>query len=119
MDDAPTIPVDEYGLRRSQAIELARERGLDGLPVWSLGGSTLDSFGDVFYLTNHYSPEPKGLDRPGRRGFGHAAVVLPADGDPALLVNFQSRPDLVAIDEVRSSGDLYALARANAWSTRG
>jgi Xaa-Pro aminopeptidase len=37
-------------------------------------------------------------------------VVLPVEGDPALLVNFQSRPDLVAIDEVRSSGDLYALA---------
>jgi Xaa-Pro aminopeptidase len=109
--DAPAIPVEEYGARRSRAVELARDRGLDGLLVWSLGGSTLDSFGDVFYLTNHYSPEPKSLDRPGRRGFGHAAVVLPVDGDPALLVNFQSRPDLVVIDDVRSSGDLYALAR--------
>jgi Xaa-Pro aminopeptidase len=111
MDSRPTIPVEEYATRRSRAVELARERGLDGLLVWSLGGSTLDSFGDVFYLTNHYSPEPKGLDRAGRRGFGHAAVVLPVEGDPALLVNFQSRPDLVAIEEIRSSGDLYALAR--------
>lgn len=111
MADRPSIPVGEYAERRARAVGIARDRGLDGLLVWSLGGSTLDSFGDVFYLTNHYSPEPKGLDRAGRRGFGHAAVVLPVEGEPTLLVNFQSRPDLVAIDDVRSSGDIYVLAQ--------
>ena len=110
LDYPPAIPRDEYGARRDRARLAAREAGLDGLLVWSMGGSTLDSFGDVFYLTNHFSVEPKAPNRrPHWTGFGHACVVLPVDGEAALLVGPPNwRTDLVEIDEVRSHRDLYA-----------
>ncbi len=105
------IPASEYATRRDLTRAAAAERGLDGVIVWSAGGSTLDAFGDVFYLTNHYPVEPKSWDlRPHWTGFGRAAVVLSSDGDGALLVGPPDwRRDLVAIDDVRSGRDLYAL----------
>lgn len=110
LDNRPSIPRSEYAERRERARLRAQEAGLDALIVWSMGGSTLDSFGDVFYLTNHYPVEPKVPDlRPHWTGFGRAAVVLPVDGEPALLVGPPNwRTDLVAIDEVRVDRDLYA-----------
>jgi Xaa-Pro aminopeptidase len=106
----PSIPRDEYRTRRKRAVEAAREAGLDGLLVWSVGGSRLDSFGDVFYLTNHYATESKTYNlRPHWTGFGHAAVVLPVDGEPVLLVHKPDwRDDLVVVDDVRVCADLYA-----------
>ena len=107
----PTIPRSEYRLRRVRAAVAARERGLDGLLVWSMGGSTLDSFGDVFYLTNHYCTETKAPDvTPHWSGFGHAAVLLTSDGAATLLVGPPNwRDDLVTVDEVLSDRDLYGL----------
>jgi Xaa-Pro aminopeptidase len=105
------IPADEFADRRTRAATTAAALGLDAILVWSAGGSTLDAFGDVFYLTNHYPVEPKSWDRrPFWTGFGRAAVVLPADGDGTLLVGPPDwRPDLVKINDVRSGRDLYAL----------
>jgi Xaa-Pro aminopeptidase len=110
LDQPPSIPRAEYGARRERVRQATAEAGLDGLLVWSMGGSTLDSFGDVFYLTNHFSVEPKAPDvRPFWTGFGHAAVVLPVEGGAALLVGPPNwRTDLVVIDDVRSDRDLYA-----------
>ena len=106
---APSIPREEYAARRELAVNGARNAGLDGLLVWSTGGSRLDSFGDVFYLTNHYATESKTYNlRPHWTGFGHAAVVLPVDGEPVLLVHKPDwRDDLVVIDDVRVCSDLY------------
>ena len=106
----PLIPASEYGLRRERARLAAQEAGLDGLLVWSAGGSTLDSYGDVFYLTNHYSVEPKAPNiRPHWTGFGQACVVLPVDGEATLLVGPPNwRTDIVHADEVRTGRDLYA-----------
>ena len=98
-------------MRRQRARAAAAEAGLDGLLVWSMGGSTLDSYGDVFYLTNHFSVEPKAPNkRPHWTGFGHACVVLAVDDDAAtLLVGPPNwRTDIVHVDEVRSGRDLYA-----------
>ena len=114
VDKPPSIPREEYAERRDRARQAAQAAGLDGLLVWSMGGSTLDSYGDVFYLTNHFSVEPKAPNiRPYWTGFGHACVILPVDGEAALLVGPPNwRQDLVAIEEVRSNRDLYAEAIA-------
>jgi Xaa-Pro aminopeptidase len=112
LDKPPPIPREEYAERRARAASAARELGLDGLLVWSMGGSTLDAYADVFYLTNHYSPEPKSTNRPPRTGFGHTALVLPVDGDPVLVVNLGARSDLVAVDDIRSGPDLYGSVLA-------
>jgi Xaa-Pro aminopeptidase len=107
---APQIPTSEYAERRARAVVGARAAGLDGLLVWSVGGSRLDSFGDVFYLANHYATESKTYNfRPHWTGFGHSAVVLPVEGEPALLVHKPDwRDDLVAMGDVRVCSDLYA-----------
>jgi Xaa-Pro aminopeptidase len=110
---APIAAV-EFTARRARAATLCGEHGLDGLLVWGMGGSTLDGFADVFYLSNHYSVEPKTPDVAGAwTGFGRAAVVLPASGPATLLTGPPNwRADLVAIDRVASDRDLYGLVAA-------
>jgi Xaa-Pro aminopeptidase len=83
--------------------------GFDGLLVWSMGGSTLDRFSNVFYLTNHYDPGNVFPDTEGLfQGFGMAAVVLPAKGPAVLVVNQPDwRTDLVECEEVRVRRNLY------------
>ena len=99
-------------MRRDAARADARAAGLDGLLVWSMGGSTLDRYANVFYLTNHYDPGNVYPDVPPYfTGFGQATVVLPVDGPAILVVNQPDwRDDLVECDEVRVSRDLYAGA---------
>ena len=106
----PEIPRREYAERREAARVAARARGLDGLLAWSMGGSTLDRYANVFYLTNHYDsgnvfPDTDGL----YQGFGMAAVVLPVDRlRRSSLVNQPDwRSDLVECDEVRVCRYLY------------
>ncbi len=106
---APSIPRAEYGQRRDAARRVAAEAGFDGLLVWSMGGSTLDRYGNVFYLTNHYDGGNVIFDALGLyQGFGMAAVVLPVDGEAILVVNPPDwRDDLVDCDEVRVRRYLY------------
>src|SRR6185437_11872509 len=101
-DERPRIPRSEYGERRSRARERAGAEGFDGLLAWSMGGSTLDRYANVFYLTNHYDPGNVFPDVEGLyQGFGMAAVVLPLDGEAILVVNQPDwRQDLVECDEV-------------------
>jgi Xaa-Pro aminopeptidase len=105
-----TIPATEYATRRATLREDARAAGLDGLIAWSMGGSTLDRFANVFYLTNHYQPCCVLPDSPPLwTGFGHAAVVLPVDGEATLVVDQPDwRTDLVQCDRVHVRRDLYA-----------
>ncbi len=110
MGRRPQIPRDEYVSRRDVVRSDAREAGFEGLVVWSMGGSTLDRYGNVFYLSNHYDPGNVFFDvRPHFTGFGQGVIILPVDG-PAILVVSQPdwRSDLVECDEVRVSRDLYA-----------
>jgi Xaa-Pro aminopeptidase len=104
------IPAAEYGERRERLRQAAAERGLDGVLVVSRGAAGADWGGDVLYLTNHYSAFPQIPDRPGRwSGRGHAGVVMPVDEDGTLVVEIPDwREDLVAIDDVRVSLDLWA-----------
>ncbi len=106
----PTIPREEFGQRRDAMREEAEAAGLDGLIAWSMGGSTLDRFASVFYLTNHYQPCCVLPDSPPLwTGFGQAALVLPVHG-PAVLVVDQPdwRTDVVECDEVIVRRDVYA-----------
>jgi Xaa-Pro aminopeptidase len=116
------IAAEEFARRRRAAASLAARRGLDALLVWSSGGSTLDAFGDVFYLTNHYAIEPRGADWPPHwTGFGHCALVLDADAGAraTLLVGPPDwRRDLVHVDEVLDRRDVYALV-ADTLAERG
>jgi Xaa-Pro aminopeptidase len=88
--------------------------------VWSAGGSTLDAFGDVVYLTHHYAVEPRAADwEPHWTGFGNCATLVDADGSSVLLVGPPDwRRDLVHADDVREGRDLYELV-ADTIAARG
>ena len=105
----PSIPRAEYGDRRRRARELAAAAGFDALLVWSMGGSTLDRYQNVFYLTNHYDPGNVFPDAENLfQGFGMAALVLPVDGSEVLVVNQPDwRQDLVDCADVRVRRMLY------------
>ena len=106
----PSIPPAEYPARRAALRLAAQQSGLDGVLAWSAGGSTLDRYASVFYLTNHYDAGNVFPDvRPLFTGFGMAALVMPVDGESILIVNQPDwRDDLVVADQVWVRRDLYA-----------
>ena len=114
------ISAAEYAQRRERLRALASERGLDGVLVVSRGANGADWGGDVLYLTNHYSAFPQIPDRPGQwSGRGHSGLVMPAGEDGTLVVEVPDwREDLVAVDDVQVSLDLWA-GLAEALSARG
>ncbi|HEX7301006.1 MAG TPA: Xaa-Pro peptidase family protein [Solirubrobacteraceae bacterium] len=107
MAEAP-FPHSEYEERWRRAQAAAIERELDGLLVWSKGGGPVDTCADVLYLANHVSPFPLIADIPGHWiGRAHAAVVLPSEGEPTLVVDLPDwRRDLVPVEDVRFSLDV-------------
>ncbi|MEV4422484.1 Xaa-Pro peptidase family protein [Patulibacter sp. NPDC049589] len=102
----------EHEDRWRRAQDALRARGLDGLLVWSRGGGALDGFFDVFYLSGHYTywPLMPDIPLPGSvpgAGRSHAAFVLPADGEPTLVVDVPDwRRDRVGVADVRYATDL-------------
>ena len=54
----PAISAGKFAGRRRRAAAMADAEGLAGLLVCSRGGGTLDRFGNVFYLTSHYTSFP-------------------------------------------------------------
>ena len=89
--------------RRRRAVEAARERGLAGLLVWSRNATTVDWYGDVYYLTNHHTPFPQLPDNPPAwAARSHSVLVLPVDAEPVLVVDSaEYRADLVSVEAVR------------------
>jgi Xaa-Pro dipeptidase len=85
---AREIPRGELAQRRDALRAKARERGLDGVVVWSRGGPAVDYYGDILYLTNHFAAvsaaEP---DTELWSGRSHSALILPVEGDPVLIVD--------------------------------
>jgi Xaa-Pro aminopeptidase len=108
------IPPHEFEERRERAQELARERGLAGLVVWSRNATTVDWYGDVMYLANHHTPFPQLPDNlPAWAGRAHSVLVLPVDGDPALVVDtVEYRADLVQVKDVRVGFNVPATVAA-------
>src|SRR4051794_22614831 len=54
----PRITPDEFRDRQRRARELAAQRGLAGILVWSRGGHTTDRFYDVQWLAGYTSQFP-------------------------------------------------------------
>lgn len=70
------ITSDECRERQGRLRTLAYDRGLDGVLVWSRGGTTQDQYADVYYLSNFYSHYPAVPDADGRwRAKGHMGLV--------------------------------------------
>ncbi len=103
--DVPAITRNEIRDRQVEARRRADDAGYDALFV--VGRSFYDRPGDLAYLTNHFPPFPTTVFSEGNRGMGHAALLLPVEGDPVLLTDARRhRPDLVAVDDVRATNDL-------------
>lgn len=82
------ITPSEFQARAKHVANLARERGLDGVLVWSRGGGTVDRFANVLYLTNYYNSWPGVLDEPRMwTGQGNAGALVTADGERVLITN--------------------------------
>ncbi len=104
MTVAETISAAEFTERQRRATEAARERGFDALVVWSRGGTSVDFYGDGFYLTNHHSPFPPNQDTPAWSARSYSGLLLPAEGDPVLVVDLpEFDPDLIHVDDIRST----------------
>ena len=98
------IPPQEFAERRQKAIDVARQRGLAGLLVWSRGGSTVDYYGDVLYLTNHHSPFPHNSETTQWSSRSFSAFILPVDDDPTLIVDLPDYPkDQIFAEDIRST----------------
>jgi Xaa-Pro dipeptidase len=102
VSSAPSIPREEFVERQRRAVEAAREQGLDGLLVWSRGGTSVDFYGDNMYLANHHSPFPPNQDTTQWAGRSFSALVLPVDGAPAIVVDLPDPPlDQIYVADVR------------------
>ncbi|CAN5622181.1 hypothetical protein BH23CHL4_BH23CHL4_12710 [soil metagenome] len=105
--EVPPVEQSEILDRQSEAAGLAANAGYDALFV--IGRSFYDRPGDLAYLTNHFPPFPTTVFSEGNKGMGHAAYLLPVEGDPVLLTDARKhRPDLVAARDVRATNDLGA-----------
>src|SRR5680860_1815647 len=107
LSEVSPIPTSEIRERQALARSRAAGAGYDALFV--VGRSFYDRPGDLAYLTNHFPPFPSTVFSEGNRGMGHAAFLLPVEGDPVLLTDARKhRADLVAVDDVRATNDLGA-----------
>lgn len=105
--EVPPVEQSEIFDRQSEAAGLAANAGYDALFV--IGRSFYDRPGDLAYLTNHFPPFPTTVFSEGNKGMGHAAYLLPVEGDPVLLTDARKhRPDLVVARDVRATNDLGA-----------
>jgi hypothetical protein len=104
MADAVTVTEKEFRERQARATAAAAERGLDALVVWSRGGTSVDFYGDVLYLANHHSPFPPNQDTPHWSARSYSGLVLPVDGEPALVVDLpEFDPGRIHVDDIRST----------------
>jgi Xaa-Pro dipeptidase len=97
-----TIPKEEFLARQRRAVTTAAERELDGLLVWSRGGTSVDFYGNNLYLANHHSPFPPNQDTRQWSGRSFSALILPVDDEPTIVVDLPDPPlDQIHIDDVR------------------
>lgn len=97
------MTTEELEARRQAARISASDDGLDGLVLWSRGGTSLEHYGSVAYLTNHHTTFPSINDGEGWSARGHAVLVLGADGPAVLVTDYLDDPDdRVRVDDVRT-----------------
>jgi Xaa-Pro aminopeptidase len=96
------IEAAEYAARQRRAAELAESAGFEALVIWTRGGTSAEFYGDIFYLTNHHSPVMPLQDTAHWTGRSYSGLVLPASGEPVLVVDFPELDDKrVFVDEIR------------------
>src|SRR6478735_10194274 len=109
----PRIAPDEFRDRQRRARELAAQRGLAGILVWSRGGHTTDRFYDVQWLAGYTSQFPFIPDGPGWSARSHAALILPVDGPAVLVADMPAfREDLAVADRIEHADDVIAVTAA-------
>jgi Xaa-Pro aminopeptidase len=105
----PQIPDMEFVQRRARAQKMAKEIGLDAIIVWSRSGSSVEAYGDLYYLTNFVSLFPCVPDRLTWSSRGHGVLILPVDGEGILVTDYLDDPeDRIKVPDVRVSPDLAA-----------
>ena len=95
---APRIDISpaEFAERRRKAAALAGEEGLRGLLVCGRGGGGVDRYGDIAYLTDHYTSFPYIPDVEGKwTGRAHSFLILPTADAPRLVVDSPYRDKIV------------------------
>jgi Xaa-Pro dipeptidase len=104
------IDRDEYKSRLQAFAARLDGAGLPGAVVVSRGGSTLDRYADVFYLTGHYQSYSYLADEPGLfSGRAHTAIVVSTTGRAVLCVSVPEYDSAAVVaDDVRCSGDFAA-----------
>ena len=104
---APQVLDDEFAKRREIAKKTAKDMGFDALLIWSRSGHTVETYGDLYYLTNFLSLFPCVPDRATWGSRGHGALILPVDGDPVLITDYVDDPeDRIKITDVRCVPDM-------------
>ena len=100
------IPDEHKGRQKSLAANLCSD-GLQGVVVVSRGGSTLDRYADVLYLTGFYQSYSYLPDTPNLfSGRAHTAFVMTADGASILCVAVKEfEPGTVTAGDIRCSDD--------------
>jgi len=104
---APQIPDSEFAERRAKVQAKAKELGLDAVIVWSRSGHTVETYGDLYYLTNFLSLFPCVPDRLTWSSRGHGALILPVDGEGILVTDYLDDPeDRVKVKDIRVIPDM-------------
>jgi Xaa-Pro aminopeptidase len=108
----PRVSSDEIRGRQDRLRELARERGLDAVLVWSHGASTQDHYADVYYFSGFYSHYPTIPDLPPRwRAKGYCGLIVPVEGPVTLVSDLATfNEDLTVVDRSDADQDVVAAA---------
>lgn len=115
-DNVPSrggVPDTEFAERRVRALDAARRRGLDGLIVFSRGGTSLEHYANTFYLAGAHSPCGSLPDTALWRDHSLSAVLLDTvDGSATLIINGGDlTTDALPIESARNTASVIpALA---------
>jgi Xaa-Pro aminopeptidase len=114
------ISAEEFAERRRKATVQAREEGLAGLLICGRGGGAVDRYGDIAYLTDHYTSFPYIPDVEGKwTGRAHSFLALPVRADPCLVVDIPYRDKIVMPADQILVTDLVIETTITAMKERG
>ena len=105
-----TVSEKEYRLRQQRFAAALDVADLRGAVVVSRGGSTLDRYADVYYLTGHYQSYSYLPDEPGLfSSRAHTAAVIARTGEVLLCVSVPEYDETAVVaDDVRCGDDFAA-----------
>jgi Xaa-Pro aminopeptidase len=82
------VTAEEFAGRRERLRQAVAGAGVNAALVVSRGGGSLDRYADVFWATGFYTQFPYIPDVAANwSGRAHAVLVLPAEGEPRLIVD--------------------------------